>query len=102
MHVESLGKPSTNILEALPGKLDIKRHSHTIFYGFVSSQTNRINQNGRHCSILKQKTWSWINPYFIFLFSNEHPKKCFMEKVGQNMGLVLIAFKQKPRLSTGG
>ena len=28
-HVESLGKPhdSTNVLSALPGKLDIKRHS---------------------------------------------------------------------------
>ena len=33
-HVESLGKPldSTSILEALPGKIDIKRHSHSILY----------------------------------------------------------------------
>ena len=34
MHVEWLGKPrdSTSILEALPGKLDIKRHSPSILY----------------------------------------------------------------------
>ena len=34
MHVESLGKPrdSTSILKALPGKLDIKRHSPSILY----------------------------------------------------------------------
>ena len=33
-HVESLGKPrmSTSVLEALPGKLDIKRHSPSILY----------------------------------------------------------------------
>ena len=34
-HVESLGKPcdvSTSILKALPGKLDIKRHSPSILY----------------------------------------------------------------------
>ena len=31
-HVESLGKPrdSTSVLKALPGKLDIKRHSPSI------------------------------------------------------------------------
>ena len=34
MHVESLGKPRdvTSILKALPGKLDIKRHSPSILY----------------------------------------------------------------------
>ena len=34
MHVESLGEPpdSTSVLEALPGKLDIKRHSPSILY----------------------------------------------------------------------
>ena len=34
MHVESLGKPhdSTSALEALPGKLDIKRHLFSILY----------------------------------------------------------------------
>ena len=33
-HVESLDKPpdSTSLLEALPGKLDIKRHSPSILY----------------------------------------------------------------------
>ena len=34
MHVKSLGKlaMSTSVLEALPGKLDIKRHSSSILY----------------------------------------------------------------------
>ena len=33
-HVESLGKPrdSTSVLDALPGKLDFRRHSHSIHY----------------------------------------------------------------------
>ena len=33
-HVESLGKPGNvnNLLKALPGKLDIKRHSPSILY----------------------------------------------------------------------
>ena len=33
-HVESLGKPhdSTSVLEALPGKVAIKRHSTSILY----------------------------------------------------------------------
>ena len=33
-HVESLGKPvmSTCVLKALPGKLDIKRHSPSVLY----------------------------------------------------------------------
>ena len=33
-HLESLGKPrnSSSVLEALPGKLDIKRHSPSILY----------------------------------------------------------------------
>ena len=33
-HVESLGKPpdSTSVLKALPGKLDIKRHSPSILF----------------------------------------------------------------------
>ena len=33
-HVESLGKPrdSTSILEAMPGKLDNKRHSPRVLY----------------------------------------------------------------------
>ena len=36
-HVESLGKPrdSTNVFEALPGKLDIKRHSPSILYVYL-------------------------------------------------------------------
>ena len=36
-HVESLGKPrnSTTVLKALPGKLDIKRHSPSILYRFA-------------------------------------------------------------------
>ena len=35
-HVESLGKPrdSTSVLTALPGKLDIKRHSPSILYKY--------------------------------------------------------------------
>ena len=38
-HVESLGKPhdSTNVLSALPGKLDIKRHSTGIPYILTKS-----------------------------------------------------------------
>ena len=34
LHVETLGKPldSTSVLKALPGKLDIKRHSPSVFY----------------------------------------------------------------------
>ena len=34
MHVDSLGKPrdSTNVLKAMTGKLDIKRHSPSILY----------------------------------------------------------------------
>ena len=32
-HVESLGKPrDVSVLKALPGKLDIKRHSPSILY----------------------------------------------------------------------
>ena len=39
-HVESLGKPrhSTMVLEALPGKSDIKRHSPRILYILVITQ----------------------------------------------------------------
>ena len=36
-HVESLGK-STSVLKALPGKLDIKRHSPSILH--ISSNNN--------------------------------------------------------------
>ena len=37
-HVESLGKPrdSPSLLKALPGKLDIKRHSPSILYFVLS------------------------------------------------------------------
>ena len=40
MHVESWGKPgdSTNVLEALPRKLDIKRHSPSILYNWGELQ----------------------------------------------------------------
>ena len=36
-HVESLGKPGSqhSFLEALPGKLDVKRHSPSVLYLFV-------------------------------------------------------------------
>ena len=41
MHVESLDKPcdSTSILKALPGKLDIKRHSPCILYIQIRNKT---------------------------------------------------------------
>ena len=32
---------STSILKALPGKLDIKRHSHSILYLWVGRRCNR-------------------------------------------------------------
>ena len=37
MHVESLSKPgySASLLEALPGKLDIKRHSPTLCMSII-------------------------------------------------------------------
>ena len=51
-HAESLGKPrnvitSTSVLEACPGKLDIKRHSPSILYilcccSFIQETTFRI------------------------------------------------------------
>ena len=39
MHAESFGKPrdSASVLEALPAKLDIKRHSSSILYVHVKS-----------------------------------------------------------------
>ena len=45
-HVELLGKPpmSTSVLKALPGKLDIKRHSPSILYLSVGN----ITFAGRH------------------------------------------------------
>ena len=42
MHIESLGKPRdlTSVLEALPGKLDITRHSPSILYIFSMKRVN--------------------------------------------------------------
>ena len=47
MHVKLLGKPcdSTSILEALPGKLDIKRHSPSILYANQSCIHRSLKEN---------------------------------------------------------
>ena len=53
-HVESLGKPpdSTRVLEAMPGKLDIKRHSRNILYIQIFVRTRCVIK-GLHCTNIK-------------------------------------------------
>ena len=47
MHVKSLYKPcdSTSVLKALPGKLDIKRHSSSILYANKSYIHRSMKEN---------------------------------------------------------
>ena len=57
-HVESLCKPlgSTTVMEALPGKLDIKRHSPSILYlhvGHISTPLIIYDYNLFHYSIVE-------------------------------------------------
>ena len=61
IHVESFGKPhdSTSGLEALPGKLDIKRHSPSMIYvsgwNYTNSDLSRLNPDYQPLII---KLWS--------------------------------------------
>ena len=49
MHVELLSKPcySTSVLEALPGKLDIKRLSYSILYLPISTSRTQVESLGK-------------------------------------------------------
>ena len=51
-HVESLGiAMSTSVLKALPGKLDIKRHSPSILYLYLLALVYRSSCDYVECNI---------------------------------------------------
>ena len=60
MHVEWLGKHrnSTSILQALPSKLDIKRHSPRILYILTDEMRKKDNINITVTCGLYKGTWS--------------------------------------------
>ena len=52
---------STRVLEALPGKLDIKRHSPSILYIPVPTLINQYTCMRKHCVIVSLQTRTLTN-----------------------------------------
>ena len=64
MHVESLASlaMSTSVLKALPGKLDIKRHSPSILYICVSLSVKYIVPDSNSLKVLARHGFSGSGP----------------------------------------